>query len=156
MGMGKQEPHYDAYLAHSLCLPRLLVRDRLSCGPPHRSVAAGMKEEDAFHVTVAEFLDLALPGDAFWSTVPAGGGGAIRGAQLKRKGYKAGTPDIIICWHGLAHFLELKAKRGVVSGNQKFIRGVLLRAGCRWACARTLEQVMDALAAWGIPTRGSA
>lgn len=107
--------------------------------------------EDAFHVTVADFLDAGLPADAFWTTIPAGGGGPLHGARQKKKGYKAGMTDILICYRGIAHFLELKWGDGGLSKVQKFIRDVILRAGGKWATAKTIEQVEAALAEWDIP-----
>ncbi len=109
------------------------------------------RPEDLFHESVAQFLDNALPADAFWTTIPAGGGGLQHGIRQKKKGYKAGMTDILICYRGIAHFLELKSEDGGLSKVQKFIRTVILRAGGKWATAKTLEQVEAALAEWGIP-----
>lgn len=52
--------------------------------------------EAALHKAVAEYLGWVIHPPVFWTTFPAGGGGKVRGAQLKAMGLKAGVPDILI------------------------------------------------------------
>lgn len=109
--------------------------------------------EYTLHCQVADFLDRALPADAWWTTFPAGGGGKVRGARLKRAGLKAGVPDLlVIARDGQAHWIELKAYTDL-SQPQRGMRDTLIRAGCCWALARSVEGVERALISWGIPLR---
>jgi hypothetical protein len=114
--------------------------------------------EQQLHRAVARFLDLALPHDAWWTTIPAGGGGRVRGAQLKAMGYKAGTPDILIVYRGRALFIELKApKVGRESPEQIAVGHRIIMAGAgRWL-AWSLDDVERICGEhWNIPLRASA
>ena len=110
------------------------------------------QSETQLHVQVANYLRLALRSpDVWWTTIPAGGGGRIRGAQLKRKGYKKGTPDVLIIYRGMAHWIELKTFGGGLSIDQLGQHGLLLRAGCYVAIRRTVDEVHQILCQWGLP-----
>ena len=113
------------------------------------------QSEQSLHRVVAQYLDAALPADCWWTTFPAGGGGKIRGAQLKAMGLKAGVPDVLIL-RGAQFFtprilwIELKAKRGMVSMVQDIVHHDLRRMGCHVACCRSLDDVQETLIGWGI------
>lgn len=103
------------------------------------------RPEDALHIAVAEFLgierNLALPNDAVWTTMPAGGGGKVRGAQLKAKGLKPGWPDILIVYRGRLICIELKSLKGQRSPAQKLIHAQLSQAGALVYTAKSIEEV---------------
>ena len=110
--------------------------------------------ERVLHAQVADYLDRALPLDAWWTTFPAGGGGKIRGRNLKRVGLKAGVPDVLIVYQGRAHWIELKGLKGKLSREQHDTIAWLSRAGCDFPCVcRNLDNVEFALNAWSIPLR---
>ena len=115
--------------------------------------------EQIFQRQVADFLTLALPTpDAWFTTIPAGGGGKVRGAILQGMGYKAGTPDMLVIYNfrfPRVIWLELKAGRGRLSKVQVECRDDLIRAGGEWALCRTLEDVEKALRRFGVPLRAS-
>jgi len=111
--------------------------------------------EESLHRAVACFLNVALVDDAFWTTIPAGGGGRVRGAILKAMGYRRGTPDILIVWQGKAYWIELKAKNGRVSGAQWEVRKALARAGSHVGFAYSADEVESLLRCWGIPLRAT-
>lgn len=111
------------------------------------------RPEQALQRAVARYLDLALPDDAWWTAIPAGGGGRRRGAILKGIGYQAGTPDILIVWKGAAHWIEMKAPRGKVSAEQKAVMAELAACGSPCEVCRSLEDVDCALRGWGLPVR---
>ncbi len=118
--------------------------------------------EQIFQRQCAEFLTLALPTpDGWFTTIPAGGGGKVRGAILKGMGYKAGTPDMLVIhrWNAGANptviWLELKSLNRWPTKIQKQCRNDLEAAGCCWALCRTLEDVERALTRFGVPLRAT-
>jgi len=120
----------------------------------HAGAAMIAHPEQIFQQQVAQYLDWALPEDAFWTHFPAGGGGARRGAFLKSMGLKPGVPDIMIIYQGRTYWLELKAKnrKPTLLQIQRHIE--LVNAGCyKVAVVRTLEEVEDKLLYWVIPLR---
>ena len=105
---------------------------------------------------VADFLTLALPtSDAWFTPIPAGGGGKVRGAILKGMGYKAGTPDMLVIYRGRAIWLELKSPRHYLSDVQRRCRDDLEAAGCHWELCWNLGDVERALRRFGVPLRAS-
>ena len=111
--------------------------------------------EEALQRTVAAYLDLALPYGCWWTTIPAGGGGKVRGAHLKAMGYKPGTPDILVILRGQALWLELKSKTGRLTKSQKQCRQDLVAADCGWVLVRSVEDVERALIANDVRIRAS-
>lgn len=110
--------------------------------------------EAKLHAIVAEWLDLALVDpEAWWSSFPAGGGGLIRGAQLKSRGLKPGVPDILIVYRSNVYFIELKTKTGKLSQAQIDCHDDLTAAGARIATCRCLPDVAMAFRRWSIPYR---
>ena len=116
--------------------------------PPSRRRAP----ELMLHKAVAAYLNAVLPTIAWYTTIPAGGGGLIRGANLKACGYKAGTPDICIVYAGMAYWIELKAKDGRVSDEQKDTITRISFAGSPAEVCRSIDDVRAVLAMWRIPT----
>ena len=113
-----------------------------------------MKERD-LHKAVAQFLALALPKNAVWTTFPAGGGGTVRGAQLKARGLMAGWPDVQILWDGLFYGVELKAAHGRLSPEQRACGEAIAAAGGYYKIIRSLEELQDWFPRVGIPLRAS-
>jgi hypothetical protein len=110
--------------------------------------------EQTLHRSVAVLLNAALPPEVFFTSVPAGGGGKVRGAILKGLGYRSGTPDILLISNGLAYFIELKVPRtGILSAAQRETIPALQNAGARVRVCRSIEDVENALLDWRIPTR---
>lgn len=107
--------------------------------------------EAQLHKAVADFLSLALRPPTFWTTFPAGGGGLIRGRQLKRAGLKAGLPDLIIIHDGRLFGIELKAPKKYPSPEQRAVHAELRAAGCEVFIARSVMEVQLALETWAIP-----
>lgn len=110
-----------------------------------------------FQTTVAEFLDLALPAEAFWSSVDMGPARSKAvGGLRKARGLRSGIPDLIIVYQRITVWVECKTSTGTLSQAQKNVRLALLANGHHWALARTLDDVTQACAAVGIPLRGVA
>jgi len=122
----------------------------------HAQLAKEVRREQperAFQKLLVQHLRLALPPDVFMTAFPAGGGGKVRGAQLKAMGLVAGVPDLMFLYKGETHFMELKAPNGKVSPAQVDCQQALFRAGAGTAIVRTLAEAYRALDAWQIPTR---
>lgn len=102
--------------------------------------------EAQFHKQVADYLRVALRPPTVWTTIPAGGGGRVRGAQLKARGLQPGWPDIIIIDRGPNVIgLELKTKTGKQSPEQRFIAQAFKEVCAWYILARTLDEVARAL-----------
>lgn len=118
-----------------------------------RDVARALApHETDFHAIAMEYLDLALPSHAIATTFPAGGGGKIRGANLKRMGLKAGWPDIQILVRASAfdsmrpasRFIGFEAKReidGRVEAHQTAMHQRIGLAGGIVYVVRTLDEI---------------
>jgi hypothetical protein len=109
--------------------------------------------EQALQRQIAQFLDAALAGNAWYSTIPLGGGGKVRGAILHGMGVKAGVPDMVVIDAGRATWLELKASKGVTSDEQKACHTALRQAGCAVYVIRSLDEAIIALRECGVPMR---
>ena len=109
--------------------------------------------EQALQKQIAQFLDAALTGNAWYSTIPLGGGGRVRGAILRGMGVKAGVPDMMILDGGRPVFLELKAPKGRLSVDQIVCHQALRRARCAVYVIRSLDEAIIALRECGVPMR---
>jgi hypothetical protein len=109
--------------------------------------------EHAFHKQVAQFLTFALGGSVWFTTIPLGGGGRLRGALLRGVGVKPGTPDILILDGGRALWLELKSKHGKVSAAQRDTHTLLRRAKSPVGVVRNLDEVITFLRFHNVPLR---
>lgn len=80
-------------------------------------------------------------------------------AKAKAKGSKAGFPDLLVLpWAHIGPlFLEVKAEGTYASPAQKEMHARLVALGYRVAVVRSIEDVQEKLAEWGIHTaRGVA
>lgn len=113
-----------------------------------------MKETD-LHRAVAAYLAVVLPLGAWWTTVAHGGFRvpAQVGARLKSMGLRPGVPDLMIVHDGRALFVELKARRGVLSDQQRDCITSLRGAGASVAICRSIDDVARALLEWRVPMR---
>ncbi len=118
----------------------------------------GHPEQD-FQITVAQYLDRALPREYAWTAIGHGGGGRVRGGILKAMGVKPGWSDIIILKPShifdLVRFigLELKSERGALSQSQRDVRRLIKSVGGMIYVCRTMDEVEGALRAELIPLR---
>lgn len=117
------------------------------------------RPERGLHLAVATFLDMALPVDAVWHHSPNEWFGGDRqralalAALFKRKGTRAGWPDIEICYLGNLYTIELKDKNEALSKSQADVHRRLISAGARMAICRSVDEVQAALDVWSIPLR---
>lgn len=108
------------------------------------------RPEQAFHQSVASYINAAYPALLWWHTPNASGNRGPRlGGILKSMGVLAGTPDIaLVLPNGTAAFVELKASKGSLSPAQKTFRDRASAMGALWAEARTLEDLAELLHRW--------
>ena len=111
------------------------------------------RTEQSLHISVAQYLILALDPKIPWTTIGHGGGGAVRGAILKAMGVKPGWPDIMIFVLPRPIFLELKSKKGSTSPAQLAIHHLLRSRGAATYVCRSVEEVIDVLTLEGLPLR---
>jgi hypothetical protein len=118
--------------------------------------------ERDFHWAVAKYLNAALPEGYWWTSIPAGGGGFHRGVDWNKRGYKAGTPDLVVFRPNPYHedgdlgdtlWLELKAATGSLSQVQKDVHAHLKALGHRVAVVKTLDEVEAELAEFCFPEK---
>ena len=76
-------------------------------------------------------------------------------AQAKAKGSKAGFPDLLVLpWSHIGPlFLEVKAEGNYASAAQKDMHARLSALGYRVAVVRSIADVQERLAGWGIATK---
>jgi hypothetical protein len=107
--------------------------------------------------TITAYLRMMLPTDVFFTAFPAGGGGKVRGAQLKAMGLAPGVPDLLFIYQGKTRWIELKSDTGRVSPVQHDTFCRLYDAGCgNVVVCKTLDEVISTLKTWGIPGRFKA
>ena len=128
---------------------------RDSLGPAGADMDRGMTEAQ-LHKSVAQYLALALPKDAVWTTVGHGGGGKVRGAQLKARGLRAGWPDVQIIFRGKFYGIELKGPNGRLSPEQIACAKSIVDAGGDYTRAHAVSEVEDWLRLLRFPLRASS
>ncbi len=105
--------------------------------------------ERDLHMQIAAWLNTVLPRPWRWTTFPAGGGGRVRGAQLKRMGLAPGVPDILL-FSPLGDWLGVEVKRakgGVVSPAQE---DWIAWAAGRSVVVRSVDELESFLKARGV------
>lgn len=107
---------------------------------------------------IADFLNIVLNKKlTFWSSIENSNhsgnlAGMVKQAKDKRKGVKAGLPDLVILYNNTSLWVELKAKAGVVSDKQKAVHGEIKTTGNNIEIIRNIEDLTAILHAYKIPT----
>lgn len=110
--------------------------------------------EQALQITVAEYLDWALPADAVYTAInPVPAKSKAAAGLSKVMGLKPGVPDILIIWRGAPYLIELKAKGGKVSDVQLAMIDRLSSTGASCAVCHSPEAVIGHLIEWGFPLK---
>ena len=110
------------------------------------------------HLAILSYLRTVLHGNPKIHHSPnefgmSGDGIARQIAKHKDMGMVPGWPDLVaVTFHGDLYF-EVKAEGGSLSTAQKDVHADLRRLGRKVAVVRSIDDVRDHLAAWGIPTR---
>lgn len=116
--------------------------------------------ENSLQITVAQYLRLALHRDSFFFHCPneipdAGQPQRMRRWREKMLAYglRPGVPDIIVFHKSEAFAIELKWGQGELSTSQRNCHADLAAAEVPTSVCRNLDQVYEALTAWGIPLK---
>lgn len=133
-------------------------------------LTAPIPAETELHAAIARALSLFVLPPAEWSCFPAGSVPLPPqfGAKLARMGLKRGWPDLLIVHHGI-YGIEIKRPGGRLSltrsvrtrsGILRTVEGQadvfprLQAAGMAIAVCSSVDEVLAALGAWGVPLRG--
>lgn len=118
--------------------------------------------EQQLHKAVAAYLRVALKPPTIWTTFPSGGGGKVRGAQLKAMGLQAGWPDILVISQSesVTHAtcvvgIELKSLKGRASEMQMAVRHDFITCRAHYYICRSVDEVEGFLRGVGIPLHAS-
>lgn len=109
--------------------------------------------EHDVHSSIAAWLDRNLPSTVRAVSVSNNPRSARTGAKEKARGMKKGFPDILLtgAFHGL---LEVKKEGGKLQPEQKEWRDWLASQQVPYAVVRSIDDVHETLAGWGVRTRG--
>lgn len=128
-------------------------------------------KETSLHLKVVEYLNgeiksgrnvirLQTPFPGLLFTAPSGETRDEKEAYWhKMKGYRAGTPDLIL-WNkvdgkSLSMAIELKAVKGVQSLAQKDFQIRFEEHGGKYAVCRSVGEVRDTLIRWGLACKNT-
>lgn len=111
-------------------------------------------EEQDFQIGLVKGLRTILYPWTVVLHVPNGGKrGKAEAGILKAMGVLAGAPDLLMFHCGRAYAFELKADDGSLSKAQKETHALLEAAGVPVSVCRTLDEVLERLKFWNIPTK---
>ena len=111
-------------------------------------------EEWRIQEPLAALLDRWLdPTTTWWTEVDTVCPSALVGMLRRRRGVKAGTPDVLVFDRGKLIGIELKTRKGRPSESQEAARGRLLAAEADWWLARSPGAAMEALRRAGVVSR---
>ena len=80
----------------------------------------------------------------------------VEGGKRKRRGCRAGDPDLQFDYGRCVFYIELKTRKGDLSTAQIAERERILASGGAWVLCRSLDDMIDTLRNWGFPLRGVA
>jgi len=146
--------------AKKVSLPSSATRGRLVQASPRdlfgRAPArpSDRNAEARLQASAVQFIRLAAPQCLCFSVPNGGWRSKAEGARLKWTGTLAGIPDVIVIAPvGRIFFLEFKTKTGRLSPAQRAVFDQLVAHGAPCAIIRSLDDVLKAFDAWGIPMR---
>lgn len=126
-----------------------------------RAKALPLPLEYQTQIAIADALRAGCMPGWRWSHFPAGSAMssfrnakgkrvAPAGVKLQRMGLQPGWPDLLlISPSGVHHWLELKRGKAPMSEDQEAFRDHALAIGVPWALARSFDEAVAQLVAWG-------
>lgn len=109
--------------------------------------------ETQLHIEIYNVLKEKIKRNVLMTTFPAGGGGRVRGAILKRMGLVSGWPDIQLLHNGVYHGIEVKLVNGKLSDNQRRIHKEIIKQGGYVEVARSKNDAINAIKDWKLYRR---
>lgn len=119
-------------------------------GTKKRNKVSRKEPELLLQMEIVEMLKTKLKRDVFYTAFPAGGGGRVRGAKLKKAGLQAGWPDIQLIYKGRFYGLEIKTPIGRLSPAQIDLHKKLTGSGCLIAVVRSVSETLEKVIDWGL------
>jgi len=121
-------------------------------------MAKRVDRETPVQIAIVEYLRRVLPPDTIVhharGEINRGGASFMRElAKAKRKGALPGFPDLVVLTHQGTLFFEVKAEGNYADKNQKAMHESMTALGYRVAVVRSIDDVAECLAEWGIGTR---
>ncbi len=110
--------------------------------------------EDKLQLSVLEYIDIVVDEPfLLWHTPNSGKRSITEAQKFKLLGVVPGVPDLaLLTGHGL-NFIELKAGKNKPTEAQEDFMSYARSLGAGTAICRDLDDVRNALKAWGIRTR---
>jgi hypothetical protein len=112
-----------------------------------------MRAEDGIQKTIVAWLEAAVPGVFVFAIPNAARRGPGQRAGNAVPGLRKGMPDLAFLVDGHAWFVEVKTPDGWLSEVQRDCHVDLKEVGHDVAIVTSIEDMREALAAWGIHTR---
>jgi len=112
--------------------------------------------EHQIQVAIVQYLDRVLPSDIRAVAVANNPRSKVAGGREKARGMRKGFPDLLLIGSWFKGLLEVKAESGYLSKEQKEWRDWAARHGIPHAVVRSIDDVRETLAEWGVPTRDSS
>ena len=113
------------------------------------------RPEQTLHIQVANYLRVALRPPTFWTSIEhATKLGPVAAAMRKKRGVKAGLPDVLIMHPDVDTVvvgIELKAAKGTQSPAQFAMQSDFDKAGAAYFICWDVEGVASVLKSCGIP-----
>ena len=111
--------------------------------------------EDTAQQAFVKWADYAIKHPCRYWFVPNGLGklGHFMAAWANKMGLKKGVSDIHVMWPGGFGVIEFKSKTGKLSPEQEAFLSDVEACGHLHGVARSLDDAIALLAAWGCPTR---
>ena len=106
--------------------------------------------EMSLQMDIVDMLKSKLKRDVLFTAFPAGGGGRVRGAKLKKAGLQAGWPDIQLVYQGRYFGLEVKTQTGRLSPAQLDLHKRLTSNGSSVAVVRSVDDALEIIVDWGL------
>jgi len=108
--------------------------------------------EHKIQTALMDYLMFAGRKDLFWFAIPNQSNRHIHNAaKMKAEGVRSGIPDLCFMLdQGRVAWLEMKTQIGRLSDTQKAFRDRAQALGHHWAMARSVDEAIPHLTAWGV------